>query len=62
MLDPVIFTEGAADKVREILVEEGNLNLKLRVYVTGADVPGSSMDFPSRNLWPRMIRWSPEMG
>nr|WP_273179876.1 iron-sulfur cluster insertion protein ErpA [Ferrovum myxofaciens] len=45
MLDPVIFTEGAADKVREILVEEGNLNLKLRVYVTGGGCSGLQYGF-----------------
>ena len=45
MLDPVIFTEDAADKVREILVEEGNLNLKLRVYVTGGGCSGLQYGF-----------------
>ena len=45
MSDPVIFTEDAADKVREILVEEGNLNLKLRVYVTGGGCSGLQYGF-----------------
>ncbi len=45
MLPPVIFTAGAAGKVKEILVEEGNLNLKLRVFVTGGGCSGLQYGF-----------------
>ncbi len=45
MSDPIIFTESAADKVKSILVEEGNLNMKLRVYVTGGGCSGFQYGF-----------------
>lgn len=45
MSDPIIFTESAADKVKAILVEEGNLNMKLRVYVTGGGCSGFQYGF-----------------
>jgi iron-sulfur cluster insertion protein len=37
---PIIFTTNAAGKVSEMLVEEGDANLKLRVYVTGGGCSG----------------------
>src|SRR5487761_2001180 len=45
MSDPIIFTDNAADKVKSILVEEGNLNMKLRVYVTGGGCSGFQYGF-----------------
>lgn len=45
MSDPIVFTESAADKVKAILVEEGNLNMKLRVYVTGGGCSGFQYGF-----------------
>ena len=43
--EPIImsFTDGAADKVQSLISEEGNANLKLRVFVTGGGVLGSNM-------------------
>lgn len=41
----IVFTDSAADKVREILVEEGNADMKLRVYVTGGGCSGFQYGF-----------------
>ncbi len=32
---PLLFTDNAAKKVKELIDEEGNPGLKLRVFVTG---------------------------
>ena len=32
---PLVFTDNAAGKVKELIEEEGNTDLKLRVFVTG---------------------------
>lgn len=45
MADPVIFTQNAAAKVWELIQEEGNFNLKLRVYVTGGGCSGFQYGF-----------------
>src|SRR5947207_15476472 len=45
MNDPVIFTKNAAAKVWELIQEEGNFNLKLRVYVTGGGCSGFQYGF-----------------
>jgi iron-sulfur cluster insertion protein len=45
MNDPVIFTHNAAAKVWELIQEEGNFNLKLRVYVTGGGCSGFQYGF-----------------
>jgi iron-sulfur cluster insertion protein len=42
---PLIFTHHAAAKVWELIQEEGNLNLKLRVYVTGGGCSGFQYGF-----------------
>ena len=39
------FTENAATKVSELIAEEGNPNLKLRVYVTGGGCSGFQYGF-----------------
>ena len=39
------FTSAAAAKVAELIVEEGNPNLKLRLYVTGGGCSGFSYGF-----------------
>ncbi|PKO29708.1 MAG: iron-sulfur cluster insertion protein ErpA [Betaproteobacteria bacterium HGW-Betaproteobacteria-9] len=39
------FTAAAAAKVAELIVEEGNPNLKLRLYVTGGGCSGFSYGF-----------------
>ena len=41
----VIFTESAANKVRELLDEESNPGLKLRVFVTGGGCSGFKYGF-----------------
>jgi len=35
MPEPLVFTENAAAKVRQLIEEEGNPGLKLRVFVSG---------------------------
>ncbi len=42
---PFIFTDSAADKVRELIEEEGNPELKLRVFVTGGGCSGFQYGF-----------------
>lgn len=42
---PLLFSERAASKVRELLDEEGNAALKLRVFVTGGGCSGFSYGF-----------------
>lgn len=45
MTTPIIFTDNAAAKVRELIEEEGNDNLKLRVYVSGGGCSGFQYGF-----------------
>ena len=46
MNDPTVqFTEAAAQKVRTLLDEEDNQNLKLRVFVTGGGCSGFQYGF-----------------
>lgn len=45
MRQPLIFTANAAAKVWELMEEEGNFNLKLRVYVTGGGCSGFQYGF-----------------
>lgn len=45
MADPIIFTDSAANKVSELIAEEGNDNLKLRVYVSGGGCSGFQYGF-----------------
>jgi iron-sulfur cluster insertion protein len=42
---PVLFSDSAAAKVSELMAEEGNPNLKLRIYVTGGGCSGFSYGF-----------------
>ncbi len=42
---PLIFTDSAANKVKSLIEEEGNDNLKLRVYVTGGGCSGFQYGF-----------------
>ena len=42
---PLVFTDSAADKVKALIQEEGNDNLKLRVYVTGGGCSGFQYGF-----------------
>lgn len=45
MVEPLIFTHNAAAKVFELIQEENNYNLKLRVYVTGGGCSGFKYGF-----------------
>lgn len=42
---PLIFTDSAADKVKALIADEGNDNLKLRVFVTGGGCSGFQYGF-----------------
>lgn len=42
---PLVFTDSAADKVRQLIDEEGNPDLKLRVFVTGGGCSGFQYGF-----------------
>ena len=44
-MPPVIFTPAAAEKVREIILEEGNPELRLRVFVQGGGCSGFQYGF-----------------
>jgi iron-sulfur cluster insertion protein len=42
---PLLFTDSAANKVKNLIEEEGNDNLKLRVFVTGGGCSGFQYGF-----------------
>ena len=42
---PIIFTDSAAGKVKELVDEEGNPDLKLRVFVQGGGCSGFQYGF-----------------
>ena len=42
---PFVFTDSAASKVKELIEEEGNPALKLRVFVTGGGCSGFQYGF-----------------
>lgn len=42
---PFVFTDSAASKVKELIEEEGNPELKLRVFVTGGGCSGFQYGF-----------------
>lgn len=45
MPSPILFTEAAAAKVSELIAEEGNDDLKLRVFITGGGCSGFQYGF-----------------
>lgn len=45
MNNPIIFSDSAANKVSELIADEGNDNLKLRVYVSGGGCSGFQYGF-----------------
>jgi iron-sulfur cluster insertion protein len=45
MPTPLVFSDSAADKVRQLIEEEGNESLKLRVFVTGGGCSGFQYGF-----------------
>lgn len=44
-MDPLVFTDSAANKVKQLIEEEGNAQLKLRVFVTGGGCSGFQYGF-----------------
>jgi iron-sulfur cluster insertion protein len=42
---PLVFTDSAASKVKQLIEEEGNPELKLRVFVTGGGCSGFQYGF-----------------
>lgn len=45
MPDPLVFTDSAATKVKELIDEEGNADLKLRVFISGGGCSGFQYGF-----------------
>ncbi len=45
MPDPLVFTDAAASKVKQLIDDEGNPNLKLRVYIQGGGCSGFQYGF-----------------
>lgn len=45
MADAIVFTDSAAHKVAGLIQEEGNDNLKLRVYISGGGCSGFQYGF-----------------
>lgn len=45
MPSPLMFSDSAASKVKELIIEEGNPELKLRVFVTGGGCSGFQYGF-----------------
>ncbi|AVI98632.1 hypothetical protein HIY_11830 [Haemophilus influenzae] len=43
---PLTFTDAAANKVKSLISEEENTDLKLRVYITGGGAAVSNMVLP----------------
>ncbi len=43
--DPLLFTDSAANKVKQLIEEEGNADLKLRVFVSGGGCSGFQYGF-----------------
>ena len=42
---PLVFTDSAANKVKDLIIEEGNPDLKLRVFVSGGGCSGFQYGF-----------------
>lgn len=53
---PLIFTDAAAKKVKELIEEENNPNLMLRVFISGGDAPDFSTGLPSMKTSTKGIR------
>ena len=45
MPSPLVFSDSAANKVKQLIDEEGNTELKLRVFVTGGGCSGFQYGF-----------------
>lgn len=42
---PILFTDNAANKAKQLIIEEGNQELKLRVFVNGGGCSGFQYGF-----------------
>ncbi len=49
-MQPIVMTENAANKIGELITEEGNFQLKLRVFITGGGCSGFHTDLVSMRL------------
>ena len=49
--DPIHFTDAAVAKVKSLIEEEGNDNLKLRVFVQGGGCAGFQYDVSESNVF-----------
>lgn len=56
----ITITESAASKIKEVLEEEGNPDLKLRMFVQGGGCSGFSYGFTLEELPPADDDWSIE--
>ena len=56
MPTPLIFTDNAVKKVKALIEEEGQPELKLRVFVSGVDVQVFNMDLHLKKLRMKMTR------
>ena len=54
---PIIFTDSAAAKVADLIAEEGNPDLKLRVFVQGGGCSGFQYGFTFDEIT-KMLGWS----
>ena len=54
--NPISMSDSAVTKIKELLVEEGNPNLKLRFLCKAVAVPVFSMVLPLMKRWQKMIR------
>ena len=44
-VSPIVFTDSAATKVKQLIADEGNANLMLRVFVSGGGCSGFQYGF-----------------
>ena len=55
---PLLFTDNAANKVKQLIEEEGNNDLKLRVFVSGGGCSGFQYGFTFDEIITTMTpRW-----
>ena len=52
---PIIFTDSAASKVKTLIEEEGNNDLKLRVFVSGGGCSGFKYGFTFDEMIKEMV-------
>ena len=55
MPSPILFTDSAAAKVADLIAEEGNPDLKLRVFVQGGGCSGFQYGFTFDELYDAII-------